>query len=270
MKLAIAYDGTTETAKGRYNLSNKVACANFEGVNEFVKRKEGVIASMYNVDEIESRVLNGDGAEWIKKSIADEETHFQPDPFHRNKAIYANVKDKRKRAVLFKLLRDGRVDDVFSCIEGYINCSEDDEEIKGLQALETYFSSNRIGLVAIKDRDLDLPEHCHLGCMESNIFSIIGNRMKGRRACWSVEGGNNLARLLCLKMTGKLSERIGAISTVCLPERYTEEQTVILSAAQIPMRVGKGYNGFTQGGAFPANANYERLRNIGRSCAKLY
>lgn len=106
--------------------------------------------------------------------------------------------------------------------------------------------------------------------MESNIFSIIGNRMKGRRACWSVEGGNNLARLLCLKMTGKLSERIGAISTVCLPERYTEEQTVILSAAQIPMRVGKGYNGFTQGGAFPANANYEWLRNIGRSCAKLY
>lgn len=264
MKLAIAYDGTTETAKGRYNLSNKVVCANFEGVNEFVKRKEGIIASTYNVDEIEMRVLNGDGAEWIKKSIADEETHFQLDPFHRNKAIYANVKDKRKRAALFKLLRDGRVDDVFSCIEGYINCSEDEEEIKGLQALETYFSSNRMGLVAIKDRNLDLPKHCHLGCMESNIFSIIGNRMKGRRACWSIEGGNNLGRLLCLKMTGKLSEKIGAISTVCLPEKYAKEQIVILSAAQIPMRVGKGYNGFTQGGAFPATANYEWLRNIGR------
>lgn len=264
MKLAIAYDGATETAKGRYNLSNKIACANFEGANEFVKRKEGVIASTYNVGEIESRMLNGDGAEWIKKSIADEDTHFQLDPFHRNKAIYANVKDKRKRAVLFELLKNGRTDDVFSCIEGYINCSEDDEEIKGLQALETYFSSNRIGLVAIKDRNLDLPKHRHLGCMESNIFSIIGNRMKGRRACRSIEGGNNLARLLCLKMTGKLSEKIGAISTVCLPEKYAKEQIVILSAAQIPMRVGKGYNGFTQGGAFPATADYEWLRNIGR------
>lgn len=264
MKLAIAYDGATETAKGRYNLSNKVACANFEGVNEFVKRKEGVIASTYNVDEIENRILNGDGAEWIKKSIADEDTRFQLDPFHRNKAIYASVKDKRKRAVLFELLKDGRIDDVFSCIEGYINCSEDEEEIKGLQGLETYFSANRIGLVAIKDRDLDLPKHCHLGCMESNIFSIIGNRMKGRRACWSIEGGNNLARLLCLKMTGNLSERIGAISTICLPEKYAEEQTVILSAAQIPLRVGKGYNGFIQGGVFPATANYEWLRNIGR------
>lgn len=270
MKLAIAYDGAIETAKGRYNLSNKVACANFEGVNEFVKRKEGVIASTYNVDEIESRVLNGDGAEWIKKSIADEDTHFQLDPFHRNKAIYTNIKDKRKRAVLFELLRDGRVDDVFSCIEGYMNCSEDEEETKGLEALKTYFSANKMGLVAIKDRDLDLPkgdnakEYRHLGCMESNIFSIIGNRMKGRRGCWSIEGGNNLARLLCLKMTGKLSERIGAISTVSLPERYAEEQTVILSASKVPLRVGKGYNGFTQGGAFPAIANYEWLRNIGR------
>lgn len=45
---------------------------------------------------------------------------------------------------------------------------------------------------------------------------------------------------------------------------YVEQQTVILSVAQIPLRVGKGYNGFTQGGAFPANANYEWLRNIGR------
>ena len=270
MKLAIAYDGAKETAKGRYNLSNKVACANFESVNEFVKRKEGVIASTYNVDEIESRVLNGDGAEWIKKSIADENTYFQLDPFHRNKAIYANVKDKKKRAVLFELLRNGRVDDVFSCIEGYINCSEDEEEIKGFEALETYFSSNRTGLVTVKDRAMDLPktdaakEYRYLGCMESNIFSIIGNRMKGRRGCWSIEGGNNLARLLCLKMTGKLSERIRAIGAICLPERYAEKQTIILSAAKVSLHIGKGYNGFTRCGAFPGSANYKWLRSIGR------
>ena len=270
MKLAIAYDGTIQTAKGRYNLSNKVACANFEGVNEFVKRKEGVIASRYNVDEIETRFLNGDGAEWIKKSIADEDTYFQLDPFHRNKAIYTNVKDKRKRTVLFDLLKEGRVDDVFSCIEGYINCSEDEDEIKGLQAIETYFSANRMGLVSIKDRNLNLPngdeakKYRHLGCMESNVFSIIGNRMKGRRACWSIEGGNNLARLLCLKITGRLSDTIETISTIILPEKYTREQRVILSSAKVSGRIGKGYDGFSQGGAFPGTANYAWLRRIGR------
>ena len=270
MKLAIAYDGAKETAKNRYQLHNKVACANFEGVTEFIQRKEGVIANTYNVDEIERRILNGDGAEWIKKSITDENTYFQLDPFHRNKAIYANVKDRRKRAVLFDLLKNGRVDDVFSCIEGSIDSSEDQEEIRGLQELKTYFTANRIGLVAIKDSDLDLPkgrsvkEYRHLGCMESNVFSIIGNRMKGRRACWSIEGGNNLARLLCLKTTGKLAEMVRDIVTVCLPEKYAEEQTVILSAAQIPLHIGKGYNGFTQGGALPASVRYAWLRNIGR------
>jgi hypothetical protein len=34
--------------------------------------------------------------------------------------------------------------------------------------------------------------------------SVNFNRMKGRRAGWSVDGGNNLARLPCLKATPKL------------------------------------------------------------------
>ena len=39
--------------------------------------------------------------------------------------------------------------------------------------------------------------HARLGSMEGNVFTIIGNRMKGRRACWSINGGNRLAALLC-------------------------------------------------------------------------
>jgi len=56
MKLAIAYDGAKQTGKKRYELTNKVACANFEGVDKFYRRKEGVIAANYNVDEIVTRV----------------------------------------------------------------------------------------------------------------------------------------------------------------------------------------------------------------------
>ena len=53
MKLAIAYDGAKKVGKNRYSLTNKVACANFESVSAFKARTEGVIASAYNVDEIE-------------------------------------------------------------------------------------------------------------------------------------------------------------------------------------------------------------------------
>ena len=40
--------------------------------------------------------------------------------------------------------------------------------------------------------------------MESNIFTIIGNRMKHNRTSWSVAGANNLAVLLALHHTGQL------------------------------------------------------------------
>jgi len=84
-----------------------------------------------------------------------------------------------------------------------------------------------------------------MGCMESNIYTIIGNRMKGGRACWSIKGGNNLARLLCLKYTHRLSAALKNLSTCVLPERYVEE-IITTSAAKIPPSVGKGYNGFKQ------------------------
>lgn len=35
--------------------------------------------------------------------------------------------------------------------------------------------------------------NARLGSMEGNVFSLIGNRMKGRRACRRVDGGNHLA-----------------------------------------------------------------------------
>jgi len=52
MKVAIAYDGARKISKGRYKLTGKVACANFEPVSRFVRRKEGKIDETYRVDEI--------------------------------------------------------------------------------------------------------------------------------------------------------------------------------------------------------------------------
>jgi len=57
MKIAIAYTGTVKTGEKRYSLSGKVACANFEGIENFFDRKEGVIAETYDVDEIETRIF---------------------------------------------------------------------------------------------------------------------------------------------------------------------------------------------------------------------
>ena len=266
MKLAIAYDGAKKISNKRYELTNKVACANFEAAGKFRKRKEGVIANTYNVDEIETRLLNGDGAEWIKGAI-DDTTHFQLDPFHRNKAIRQWVKNEDMRKEIFRLLYSKQIDLLLEYIEALSNSVEIEEERENLLSLLTYFRGNKDGLVPCHRQGLDLPEppegieYRRMGCMESNVFILVGNRMKGRRACWSIDGGNNLARLLCLKATKKLSDTLQNLTSAALPEKYAEEIRV-LSASKVAKSIGKGYDGYHKSTA-PSTPEYGWLRGIG-------
>lgn len=57
---------------------------------------------------------------------------------------------------------------------------------------------------------------------------------KGRRACWSVNGGNNLAALLCRHYSTSIpaSSETSVIDTVAAPP---------LSASKAPKYDGKGY-----------------------------
>jgi len=273
MKVAIAYDGAKVTiakksGKKRRELTNKVACANFESTGKFQKRKEGVIAGTYNVDEIETRLVNGDGAAWIKFAAADDNAHFQLDPFHRNKAIFRAAPDENARKTMLKMLYSKEINELLIYIDALANSVEDEKQEISLRELHKYFTNNIGGLIPCKRRGLDLPqppegkEYTNMGGMESNIFTIIGNRMKGRRACWSVDGGNNLARLLCLKATKKLSETLQILTDMVLPGKYSEEIIVGFSSSKVANSVGKGYNGIHQAAA-PATSDYKWLRNIG-------
>jgi len=267
MKLAIAYDGARQVGKNRYELQNKVACANFENVAKFERRKEGVIAGTYNVDEIEIRFLNGDGARWIKQAITDETVHFQLDQFHRNKAVLTYVKNSDMRKQIMKLIYDKQIDVLLEYIEALTNSVEDADERQNLNNLLIYFTNNKDGLIPCHRRGLPLPKppegktYRRMGAMESNIFTILGNRMKGRRACWSINGGNNLARLLCLKFTSKLSDTLQNLTHIALPGKYSEEIITTLSSAKVAKSEGKGYNGYHQT-TFPTLPEYKWLRDF--------
>jgi hypothetical protein len=275
LKVAIAYDGAEKCGKKRYRLTNKVATANFEGSEGFFRRKEGKIAETYCVDEIGTRILNGDGASWIKRSVTDETVCFQLDPFHRNKAIHENVSDPEMKDEIFRQLYSlpgdlpGQTESLLAYIEALSDSVADDKEREKLKALHGYFASNRDGLADYRRRGIDLPdppegkEYRCLGAMESNIFTIIGNRMKGGRACWSVDGGNNLARFLTLKHTGRLRGALESLTSWFLPQKHAEEVMTEMSAASVPKREGKGFEP-VRGGAFPATPGFKFMREIGR------
>ena len=82
-----------------------------------------------------------------------------------------------------------------------------------------------------------------MGNAEHNVYLTVAKRMKHRSASWSEEGSLNLCKILCLKVSHKLSETLETLSKLVLPDKFQERVTDILSAGRIPKKVGKGYLG---------------------------
>ena len=256
MKASVAYEGWKEVSKDRFELVNKTACVGFESAAAFRKKKEAMLSAQYNLDETDYRILNGDGAAWIKNT-ADESVIYQLDPFHKHQAIMRKVKDKAHRESILKLLGENKIDETLMTIDALANSAEDEKQEKKLRELHTYFKENKEYLTPYQQRGLNLPEppegitYRNLGTMEHHICDIIAQRMKHRKASWSVEGAENLGRLLALKVCKKLNEAVKKLSKTVLP---TEKNCAIieeLSAAKIPQKVGKGSDGNIRKGHIP-------------------
>ena len=103
MKLSIAYNGWKNEGQGRYRLNGKVVTAGFIKAKDFHRIREAQIAKEYDLDETEVRIMNGDGAQWIRK-VPDKSTVFQLDVFHRNKSIRENISHAKARKDIYELL----------------------------------------------------------------------------------------------------------------------------------------------------------------------
>lgn len=255
MKVGITYDGVSCQKVGkkvRRTLADKIAYASFEKAKQFRKHKEGLLRSRYNTDETEVRVVNGDGARWIfggkRNSIC------VLDKFHRNKMMRACIRDEEFLHLCEELLYDGRIEDLLNCIDAQRNSVEDEDEKEALGNLYRYYKDNENALTDYYSRGIAIPEtrdpqlhHARLGSMESNVFTLIGNRMKGRRACWSIQGANHLAALLCAYHTIGFEHLFSSLPPKP-QEEPEEEANSFLHAGQIPSRIGHGY-------AFPNNVS---------------
>jgi hypothetical protein len=200
-------------------------------------------------------IMNDDGAAWTKRSAdGDANSHYQLDTFHCNRAIRENVSDPEWRAQMFKLLYAKQIDLLLQYIEALSNSVGDEKERKKLLSLLIYFTNNKDGLIPYHRRGLDLPSpkdgtvYRRCGAAESNIFTILGARMKGARASWSVKGGNKLAHLRCL-------------TSLSLPEKYAEDVVTVLTPAKVPKSAGKGYNRY-QHAAIPDAPAIKWMKNL--------
>ncbi len=253
LKVAISYEGWKEVSQGRYEVEHKLVCAGFEPAAEFRKRKEGMLGSEYNLDEIEMRILNGDGGKWIKNHSEGENVHYQLDPFHKSKAIIRNVRDKEARATILKFLKENKYEEILMYLKALEKDAEDEKTKKKLRDLHHYFTENQEGLMPYLSRGLDLPAleegliYRTMGTMEHSNCDAICQRMKHRKGSWSIAGGGNMAKILARKTSGRLKEVLNRLVAICMSPKLTKVIQGTLSAAQIPQKVGKGYNYATKG-----------------------
>lgn len=261
MKVAVAYEGWKEISKDRFELVNKIACAGFEEASVFYKKKEAMIAGKFNTDEVQMRILNGDGAAWIKHGL-DDTVHYQLDPFHKHKAVLRNVRDEEQRKTILELLSENKIEDTLTYIDALANSVEDEKAEKKLRDLHAYFNENRHGLIPYQARGLGIPippeglVYRNLGTMEHHICDIIAQRMKHRKASWSIKGAGNLGKLLAAKASKQLHEVIEKFSKIVLPEDKITEIIQILSAAKAPKKDGKGKDGNIHKGHIPFTNYY--------------
>lgn len=253
MKVGIAYDGViwqvNKEGKKRRILNNKIAYAGFESAKTFRANKEGLIASRFKVKGIKLRVLNGDGASWIQKQKKGK-TITVLDEFHRNKKIKECIRDPEKEKCIREVLYEGDVDGLLEYLLVAIDSVEDSDEEERLQELYDYYNKNKDSLLGYYDRGIEIPptrepgvlHHARLGSMESNVFTLIGNRMKDKRCTWSVEGANNLSNLLCAYHTTGMEELFAELPADPEKEEEWIDEGRPLAAKENKLSVGKGYD----------------------------
>ena len=242
LKLAISYSGwkLRNGTKKEYEVIDKTVCASFDNTTHFKKLTEATISEKYNTDEIGIRILNGDGANWIKKTCEDQNIHFQLDPFHVSQAIVRKVSDKKARKELLKLFKVGNIEaGLENLVNLMIDTNEDERELKKLIQLYDYLVHNREALVPYKLRkNLTIPappdgiEYRQLGTMEHNICDVLAQRMKGRKMSWSKIGADNISKILAEKYSNRLFETVDRIYKNIIPQSIIE--TVV---AKLPLTV---------------------------------
>ena len=253
MKIAKFYEGWEKRGnqKDSYLTFNRTIIASFDKASEFKKLSDATIAKKYNTDEIQYKIINGDGDPWIKRGIDEEGVHYQLDPFHRARAIVRAVPEKSDIKKLNKMFDKGKVDKAMEYLVNLmIQYVEDEKVTKKLHKLYNYLVNNRDGLVPYKLRSLSLPEppeglsYRNLGTMESSVCDVIKLRMKGRKMSWTKSGANALGKLLALRASGKLYDELDTLFNSRLSYDKLEEiveEVVQLSAAEAnrkPKRTG--------------------------------
>ena len=249
MKVFTMYEGWDADRKDRSRLVNKTMLAGMEKSSEFHRKREALIEKIYDADEIQQRILNGDGGSWIKEPY-DAEAIFQLDRFHIYQEIKRKLKEKEAQKAVTELFEAGKLEKMLEYIRIYADSVESndrtDKRSSNAKKLYEYLSNNKEGLLPYQKRGIKIPEpkpgivYKNMGVQENQNCTAITLRMKHRRMRWSENGANNMAKTLYRKENRELADTIERYTDGLVFTMQMQEIVQTLSAAKAPKKDGKG------------------------------
>ena len=245
IKVSVCYKGWNESGE----VVGKVMSSGFEDGKDFQRLREAAIRQVYNPDEAKLRILNGDGASWIK-AVEDPETILQLDRFHIYKKIRDCIRDKEMQSRLCRMYEEKKIDELLESIQIYADsvATEDEKDRREKKALEVlgYLSENKDILLSYRDRGLEIPEppkgicYKNPGIQENQNCTNITLRMKHNKSSWSIAGANHMAKILVRFANRTIWEDIGRYKDAIIDRDIEPVVWKILSAAKAPKTDGTG------------------------------
>ncbi len=245
IKVSTCYEGWNKDGE----LVGKVMSVGFEDGETFQQLREAEIKKRYDTEAVKLRVLNGDGADWVKK-CEDPRTVFQLDRFHIYKKIREDIPDKKAQAEITALYDACRIKELLEYIRIYTDsiAGEDENGRKEKKALDLYgyLKNNEEYLISYMDRGIKVPEapegiiYKNLGTQENQNCSNITLRMKHRKTSWSISGGAHMGKILARFANRTVWDDIARYKDAVIESDKAPIVYKILSAAQVPEVVGKG------------------------------
>jgi len=243
LKVSTVYSGWNNDGKSLYE---KKVMAGMEPAKIFNQKTEALIQSVYNIDEAELRVLNGDGAGWIKNTTESDRI-YQLDRFHIKKEIRRCIPENNIRKIIINKFENSDIDGMLEDIVKYINSIDDGTNSKKLDRannLYRYLFNNYEGLLPWQKQVETIPEppegitYKNMGIQENQNCSLVCERLKGRKMRWSVPGANNMAKLIYMRENGDLESIIEKKDGYILLPQEININNVVKTVRQ--KKVGKG------------------------------
>lgn len=196
LKLHESYEGWKKDSK-RHEIVNKTYIAGFMTTNEIIKLREAKIYNKYNEEKIQYRVINGDGALWINK-LGGKNIIRQKDRFHIHREITRKIEDKAEQEKVKEMFERKE----YKKIDGYLEelkykLGGEEKIVKKLESLQTYMKKDLERYTDVIEKLPESPkgiEYRTLGTMESQIYTVLSKRLKGRKS-FSKKGATNLAKV---------------------------------------------------------------------------